>query len=102
MLINGGSDGPRRYQGIADSRLNEGINPKKLPTELLLGGTGQPLKQTSPGGTFKTVRALLGSTVPVKKAEMPATTVVARMLSVPGFTLTVSGAALVPTTPLKA
>jgi hypothetical protein len=45
---------------------------------------------------------LLGSTVPVRKAEIPATAVVARILSVPGLTLTVIGAACVPTTPLKA
>ena len=60
------------------------------------------MKQTSPGGAFNRMSALLGNTVPVKKAEIPATAVVARMLSVPEFTLTVSGAACVPTTPLKA
>ena len=33
------------------------------------------MKHTSPGGTFKTVRALPGNTVPVTKADMPATAV---------------------------
>jgi len=65
-------------------------------------GTEHPLKQTSPGGEFKRVRALLGKTVPVRKAEIPPTAAVARMLKVPILTATVIGAACVPTTPLKA
>ena len=60
------------------------------------------MKQTSPGGAFNRMSALLGNTVPVKKAEIPATAVVARMLSVPGFTFTFIGATFVPTTPLNA
>src|SRR4029077_20671644 len=64
-------------------------------------GTGRPWKQTSPGGTLNRVMALLGSTMPVRKAEIPATAVVARILSVPGLTLTVTGAVCLPTTPLK-
>jgi hypothetical protein len=68
---------------MTESRLNEGINPK-FPKEkrLLLPTTGQVLKHTSPGGRFSNVNVLLGATVPVKKAEMPAIAVVARMLSV--------------------
>src|SRR5436853_5617968 len=88
---------------MTESRLNEGMSPTFAKgKKLLLPTTGQVLKQTSPGGTFNRVSALLGSTVPVRKAEIPATAVVARILSVPGLTLTVTGAACVPTTPLKA
>ena len=47
---------------MAESRLNDGMNPK-FKKGLLLATTGQVLKQTSLGGTLKSGRALLGSTV---------------------------------------
>lgn len=91
-LIMGGSEGCRRYQGTTDCTLNDGMIPLRLARGSLFGGDGQLLKHTMPGGTFSKVNALPGNTVPVKKAEIPLTAPVARMLRVPGLTLTVIGA----------
>lgn len=98
----GGSEGCRKYHGTTESTLNDGMIPLNAARGSLFGGGGQLLKHTMPGGTFSNVSALPGNTVPVKKAEIPLTAPAARMLSMPGLTLTVTGAACVPTMPLNA